>query len=221
MDNPVLYNKHKKPGVEEFLNSYGGKLRNIYDGKEIALLDIGSGCGCILNEVFVGKSGLKFSKVIGIDKSEEIVKFSNEKYGSDLISFQVMDAEKETPENLKNQKFDLVTSFYSLHWNGDLNAAFQNVQNFLHPYGFFCCVLLHVPKTIIQELMESKEDYVKHIINFDSLPDSQLISDPSKVIVKNLKDNGLEFATIIDAEDDEFIFDDLGAVQSKLFNYKN
>ncbi|CAG9806908.1 unnamed protein product [Chironomus riparius] len=217
MDNPELYsdnNKHRKPGVEEFINSYGGKLRNIHDGKEIALLDIGSGCGRILSEVFVGKSGLKFRKVIGIDKSEEMVNISNEKYGNDLISFQLMDAEKEIPENLKNLKFDLVTSFFSLPWNCDLNSAFQNVQTFLHPYGFLCCIILHVPKAIIQELKESKDDYVKHLIDFDNLPDSQLIDDPSKVIVQNLKNNRLEFATIIDTEDDEFVFDDLEAVKN-------
>ncbi|KAL7024898.1 hypothetical protein ACKWTF_013240 [Chironomus riparius] len=105
----------------------GDKLRKEFDGKEIAVLDIGSGCGKILKEIIVDKSGLKFSKVVGVDVSEEMVKFSNEKYGSDLISFQVMDAGSEIPENFKNQKFDLVTSFLCLHWIKDFDLAFQNI----------------------------------------------------------------------------------------------
>ncbi|KAL7024915.1 hypothetical protein ACKWTF_013248 [Chironomus riparius] len=217
MDNPELYsvnNQHQKVRIEEFIKVNDDKLKNAFDGKEIAVLDIGSGCGTILSEVIVGNSGLKFSKVIGIDISEEMVKFSNEKYGSDLISFHVMDAAKEIPEIFKNLKFDLITSFFCMQWINNFDIAFQNVQNFLNPNGIFCCVFMQFTKAVIKELMESKDDYVKQLIDYDNLQNFRLLDDPTEVIKKLLNDNGMEIVNITDLEEDEFVFDDLKAVQA-------
>lgn len=204
-------NQSQKAISEKFFNNHGDKLRKEFDDKEIEVLDIGSGCGQIFNEVFVPKSGLKLSKVIGVDMSEEMVKFANENYGSDSMSFFVMDASKEVPENLKKFKFDLVTSFFCMHWITDLDKAFQNVHNFLKPNGIFCCIFTQVPKAQFQGLIESDNESFKNVFA-NIFPNFQLLSDPCEVIKKHLNDNGMEILHFIDVEE-HHKFDSLEAIK--------
>ena len=219
MDNPELYtqnNQLQQSGVEKFFDFYGEKLRNQFNGKEVDLLDIGSGCGRVLNEVIFGKSGLKFSKIIGIDVSEEMVKFSNEKYGSDLMSFQVMDAEGEVPETLENQQFDIVTSFYCLPYCKDLNAAFQNVQKFLKSNGIFCCIFSQLPKTTNEnKLVGSNDKQAKYMLKYRDLPNTRISDDLFEVITSHLNGNGMKAIEAIDIENDEFEFANAEAVRRK------
>jgi len=205
MDNPELYtenNQLQEFGVERFFNFHGEYLRNEYRGKEITLIDIGSGCGRVLTEVVVGKSGLKFSKIIGIDKSEEMVRFSSEKYGNDLMSFQVMDTEGEIPESLKNQQFDMVTSFFCLPYCKDLNAAFLNIQNFLKPNGLFCC--------IFSQLSRSNENPEKKL---QSMSSAQLTEVKPEAITIHLNKNGMEQIKFINIENDEHEYPNIEAVK--------
>ncbi|CAG9806921.1 unnamed protein product [Chironomus riparius] len=222
MDNPEIYsvnNEHQKARVVDFFNVYGEKLRNAFGGKEIDVLDIGSGCGTVLKEVIVDNSGLKFSKIIGVDISEEMVKFSNEKYGSDLISFQVMDAGKEIPENLKNQKFDLITSFFVFHWISDFDLAFKNVQNLLKPNGVFCCVLVQIQKETIENFLQSNDDEFMQLFDFENIPNFRLSDDPTEVIKSQLDANKMEIDIIIDDKNDEYVYDNFEDVKSSIEVY--
>jgi juvenile hormone acid methyltransferase len=71
-----------------------------------------------------------------------MLKFAKKYYGSDLMSFYYMDAEGEIPKILRHHQFDIVSSFYCLHWIKDLKSAFQNIHKLLKTNGLFCCVFL-------------------------------------------------------------------------------
>jgi len=94
MQNVELYSKnnnYQKSASRNFYNYFGDFLKTEFKKQEIYLIDVGSGCGRVLSEVTVDESGLKFSKIVGVDKSEKMINFSNKMYGSELISFQYFD----------------------------------------------------------------------------------------------------------------------------------
>lgn len=140
MQNAKLYTKNndvQKMASRNFYNFFADILKNKFENREITLLDIGSGCGKILSEVTVRESGLKFSKIIGVDKSEKMLKFSNDNYGSDLMSFFYMDVSDCVAKSLKDQKFDMIISFACLHHVRDLQQAFKNIYDLLADDGIF------------------------------------------------------------------------------------
>lgn len=145
MQNPQLYsenNSEQKSAALKFFNLFGDFLRNEFENRKISLIDIGSGCGSVLSEVILEKSNLNFSKIIGTDVSEQMNKYANEKYASDLMSFCYINAEDDLPKNLKGQQFDMITSFYCLHRVKNLRKALENVHSLLKENGVFCCIFL-------------------------------------------------------------------------------
>lgn len=99
-------------------------------------IDIGSGDGRVLKEIFIEKCGLNFSEVVGTDKSIDMVKFAREKYGSEKIDFHVLDiGSANLSENFGT--FDVATSYFVFHWVKDLPQAIKNVQKVLKPGGIF------------------------------------------------------------------------------------
>jgi ubiquinone/menaquinone biosynthesis C-methylase UbiE len=104
MQNVELYSKNNDFQIfsaKIFYNHIGNLLKNYFKNREVSLLDVGSGCGRILTEVTIAESKLKFAKVVGVDKSENMIKFANKNYKSDLLSFYYMDAGYSIPIELK------------------------------------------------------------------------------------------------------------------------
>ncbi|XP_070507627.1 juvenile hormone acid O-methyltransferase-like [Chironomus tepperi] len=218
MNNPELYNQCNQVqlhGVEKYFDFYREKLREKFSGKNIELLDIGSGCGRILSEVVIGKSGLNFSKVIGVDVSEEMVKFSQDKYGSDQVSFQVMDIVEEIPETLMDRQFDIVSSFFCLHWVSDLSAAFGNIPNLLKSDGLFCCIFSQFRKNIYGT--EVNDEHSNYLLNSrEDLKSSRLSGDPVDVLRRLLSEHRMEFVELVDIPDDEFEFDSIESFEQSV-----
>ena len=213
MDNPELYhenNQLQQHGVEKFLDFFGEQLRKEFGSKDLVLLDVGSGDGKILTDVVIGKSGLKFSKVIGVDVSQEMLRYSQAKYCSELVSFQFMDAGKEIPENLKNQQFDIVSSFYCLHWIGDLNAAFGNIHDLLKPNGIFCFIIPQYRNSNSQT--EVNDKHLKYLVDTrDELASFRLSDDPANVIRRLVTENRMELIGFIDIPHDEYEYGENGS----------
>lgn len=103
-----------------------GEFPDIFDGlkKSGKVLDIGCGAGDVLVEMLSSN----FHTTVGIDISESAIKYARKKYGSESsIKFFEMDiSEKVLNSDLRAakgildfQSFDLVTSFYCLHWVGN------------------------------------------------------------------------------------------------------
>lgn len=105
-------------------------------GNHLRLIDIGCGDGRVLKEIFIKNCGLKFSEVVGTDKSTDMVKFACSKYGNDKTNFHLLDIESSCfDENLK--AFDVATSYFVFHWIKNYKQAIENVHSFLKPGGIF------------------------------------------------------------------------------------
>jgi len=118
MNNSQLYssnNTEQIAAAEKFFNVFGENVINEFGDKQISLLDIGSGCGTVLSKVILKKSGLNIIDAIGVDKSIEMIKLSNQNYSNSSTTFCFMDAEGDIPDTLKNKQFDMVTSIYCHH----------------------------------------------------------------------------------------------------------
>lgn len=88
---------------------------------EVAL-DVGCGTGETFFECMIPSLNREGLKVVGIDKSKEMIEFAREKYGSVNHSFQVYDIESDLEsigDFIKADSFDLVTSSYCYNWVKD------------------------------------------------------------------------------------------------------
>lgn len=104
--------------VDEFPYIFDG-LKNC--GK---VLDIGCGAGDVLVEMLSSN----FHTTVGVDISESAIVYARKKYASESsIKFFEMDISKKLQNSdfqaakgfLDLQSFDLVTSFFCLHWVGN------------------------------------------------------------------------------------------------------
>lgn len=108
--------------------------------------DVGCGPGNISAEM----AGVA-SYVLGIDASPDMIKKAQATYGDmPNIKFDCIAAEKFYLES----KFDIVTSFFCLHWIKDKRIVFNNFYNLLKPGGnILCTVSTTEEKTAIMEVI--------------------------------------------------------------------
>lgn len=79
-------------------------------------------------------------RVVGIDRSEKMIRTAREKNAGDVISYQVCDLEEyEYPDGA----FDCVVSNLVLHYVADLEAIYQKVFRTLKPDGVFLMNIEH------------------------------------------------------------------------------
>lgn len=99
-----------------------------------SLLDIGCGVGNVTIDYVLPTMPPK-SKLIGVDVSEPLVQFARKKYSSyKNVEFRIVDMELEIPKYM-HEKFNLVTSFYCLHWVKNQQNCFKNIYNLLTDDG--------------------------------------------------------------------------------------
>lgn len=123
MNNAELYNKYNKLQVrdaEDILRKFN-QIHQISPSINCTLIDIGSGCGKVMAKVMLAKTKINFGELTGFDISQEMVYYANDKYGNEKIQFLCKDliGKKANIDNWLG-KADIVTSFYCIHWEGDL-----------------------------------------------------------------------------------------------------
>lgn len=116
-------------------------LKKAQSGNLLRSIDIGCGDGKVLKEIFIEKCGLNFSEVVGTDKSSDMVKFAQNKYGSDKINFRVLDI---TSSNIDENfgTFDIATSYFVFHWVKDLRL--RTCISCLNQVVFFTCTSVSI-----------------------------------------------------------------------------
>lgn len=95
------------------------------------VLDIGSGDGKVTAEI---ATLIPHGEVVGIDSSEEMVKFARENFPTTdypNLHFEVMDAR----ELSFNKEFDVVFSNATLHWVTDHLTVLKGIKRSLKPRG--------------------------------------------------------------------------------------
>jgi juvenile hormone acid methyltransferase len=122
MNNPVSYSKAndlQRNVAEKLLKERMNLFKWNHDGSD-SLLDIGCGSGDVTVDFLLPLLPKESKTLIGIDKSQAMVKYCKEKYKNDVMRFYELDIEEkifgEINADLQPEKFNYVISFFTLHW---------------------------------------------------------------------------------------------------------
>jgi len=119
---PELYNNYsslQKRDAQVVIENFAECLDK--KNKGLRLIDIGTGDGGVLTKIVCKQFDLKF--VLGIDKAAKMIEFSRKHHENETLKFETIDIGEDIEHNLAlkyAEKFDIVTSFYCLHWVQDL-----------------------------------------------------------------------------------------------------
>lgn len=171
-----------------FLNQYQ------YQGNE-KILDIGSGTGNITANIadFVPEG-----YVIGLDKSDSMVKSAKRRYHHVRnLSFVRSAAEDRTFYAQHAEDFDVLVSFSTLHWVSDQKSVLDNVYTALKPKGKFYLKLSSDGSDPIQSIADKLVSHSKYSENFAgfvdpinrySADDYRVLVADSKLVVDSIED---------------------------------
>ncbi|KAK4873152.1 hypothetical protein RN001_015181 [Aquatica leii] len=134
MNNPSFYSKQHqigRVGSTDVIQRYFHLVKQ-NKRKESAIIDIGSGPGNVIHDVLIPHFKSPVRKVVGIDVSEEMVKFANATYGNEKFNFEVWNIENVVPKRYISF-FDYVFSFSTFHWIKDQRKLFLNINRIMKP----------------------------------------------------------------------------------------
>jgi juvenile hormone acid methyltransferase len=81
------------------------------------VLDVGSAGGDLTSDILTPRLPPNFEKVIGLDISDNMVNFANNRYRSNpRVSFSQMDISSKSLPSEFRENFDHIFSFYCLNW---------------------------------------------------------------------------------------------------------
>lgn len=131
-----------------------------FSGNE-KILDIGCGDGsisCVMAEKYVPKGS-----VHAIDLSKDMINFAKSKFQCPNLNFQNLDA---TNINFKNE-FDLVVSFYCIHWIKDQQKLLNGIANSLKDNGkALLYIMTHINKYKLNDVLMSIISSPKWALHF-------------------------------------------------------
>lgn len=186
------------------------------------MIDIGTGDGRVLNEVFVNLSGIKFSKVIGSDRRKDVIDFAQKTYGNTLINFDVLDIEFATEEDmqriLENGPFDFATSSFCLMFALDFEKTFFNINKLLKLEGSLYFNFLGTYNLVdVHFLLAEKYPQAKDII-YEQLPPMSKNKNFEIDFRGNLQKCGFD-VDFLNFEEHDYDFVDASCFRGKLNLY--
>jgi len=126
-----------------------------------SILDIGCGDGKISR--YMATEYVPRGHVVGIDNSASMISFANSHASAVNVSFQYGDA----CAYQSAKKFDVVTSFWCLHWTENYAAALSNIASLLNPGGktLLCHVVNKHPLSVWVERVLQQEKWAPYRID--------------------------------------------------------
>lgn len=146
MNDPSTYRQWNplRENESEILQKYS-KLINWRTDQLDSVLDIGCAGGDVTNDVLLPLLPAKFSRLIGVDVSENMLRFANENYANAKVSFDKLDIGVDISGFLKtHEPFDHAFSLLCLHLIPDQKTAMENIFKLLQPNGD--CLLYIIAK---------------------------------------------------------------------------
>lgn len=114
------------------------------------VLDIGCGDGSI--SAVIAKKYVPNGSVLAIDLSKDMIDFANKKHNLKNLKFQVIDAS----DIRCNNEYDLITSFYCIHWIKDQQAFVDNISKCLKPNGkILFYIMTEIDKNLLQQVFHT------------------------------------------------------------------
>lgn len=151
MWNASFYDKYATPQFEIAVQALS---QWEFKGNE-SILDIGCGNGAITS--LIANKYSPNGSVTGIDLSNDMINFAQNTFKAKNLEFKAIDACQIN----ENEKFDIVFSFYCLHWIKDQEKVFQKIVNSLKQKAKF---LLYV-MTDSNDNNYSLTKFIKDAIN--------------------------------------------------------
>lgn len=172
MNDPLTY-KHWNPlrdNEREILQKYSKMMKWRTDGLD-SLLDIGCAGGDITNDCIMPILPKNFTRLVGVDVSESMVRFANDNFATSKVSFEKLDIGGDISEFLKkHEPFDHVVSLLCLHLIPDQKIAMENIFKSLKPTGD--CLLYIIAEQrlfdMYYDLYEKWNQYLPKVDNFIS-----------------------------------------------------
>lgn len=129
-------------GLETDLNTLNIVLSDLKKQESLSVLDVGSAYGFVAENAFGNDN--RFSTVICIDKSGDVIKKAQEIHGESKLKFYQIDVETDEFESklesaLRDnglEKVDIVFSALTLHHLKDPNKLLRKLRRFLVPGGY-------------------------------------------------------------------------------------
>lgn len=140
MSNAEQYSKFnivQRLENEKLLETY---KKTFLSPKNAIFIDIGCGSGDVTAELLMPRLESTFEKLIGIDRSEDMVKHAQSNHKHPKMEFIQFDFAIDNCDALP--KANHITSFYTFHWVQNQRKAFQDIYTILKPNGD--CVLLYL-----------------------------------------------------------------------------
>ncbi|KAJ6641643.1 Solute carrier family 25 member 44 [Pseudolycoriella hygida] len=216
MNNPDLFrhtNLASRMVRINFLDEFKSKVYWRPDGKD-SLLDIGCAGGEITSENIQKILPKTFTRLVGVDINENMVKYANKLFGNTKIRFSLLDIGGDVSNFLKeNEPFDHITTLNTLHLVPDQKKAIENIYKLLSPQGNcllytivdspnFCAYKKMIKKW--SEYMENADDYVSFFYKR---------INPEYMLKKLLKDAGFK-ECIVEQRQHHFTYDTMDAFEA-------
>lgn len=145
------FNFIQRRDVKQIREEYYHKFRWRSDGRD-SLLDIGCRVGDIMIDYILPLLPLNFSRIVGVDPSDEMLQYARENFQRSKVVYRKLDIGVPLlPFNL-NERFDHITSFFCLHFVEDQEMAMKNIYNLLLPGGD--CLLGFLPASPFLEIFK-------------------------------------------------------------------
>lgn len=122
---------------------------------------MGCGSGDVTIDYILPILPKNFERLIGVDISEQMIRFAREQYPHPKIAFERFDLSIELEKQLLRQvePVDHITSFYCLHWIQNQEKAAQNIYKLLKPDGD--CLLVFLAQNPIFEIYKQMSQSIK------------------------------------------------------------
>lgn len=102
-----------------------------------SLVDVGCGIGDVTVEYVRPILPANYSRLVGFDISDQMLRFARKRFGHMQISFDKVDIGGDLTEYYFDgwKPVDHITSFYCLHWVPNQKKAIENIRDLLTPDG--------------------------------------------------------------------------------------
>lgn len=158
---PIVFSLHAEVDPEAYHATNVGQfthaikeLHKLHLTGSEKILDVGSGDGRISR--YIAQEYIPNGQLIGIDIQNDMVVFASEHSQSDNVSYRVADVREYIVPN----EYDVITSFWTLHWVKEYALALDNIARSLKPDGkaLLCHIIGIDPfQKIVNNLLETEK----------------------------------------------------------------